>query len=184
MALTFSKMLELGTNMPEFQLTNTIDQSLFSSSQLNKKDGSLIMFICNHCPFVIHYHKKIIELNKRYQKQINFIAISSNDVTAYPQDAPDRMCDLWQELNLNFPYLFDSNQAVAKAFKAACTPEFYLFNNHHLYYRGRMDDSTPTNQKPITGHDLESAINNLINRDDAPNDQHPSQGCNIKWFNN
>jgi len=185
MALTFSNMLELGTKLPEFQLTNTIDQSLFLSSWLNRKPGSLIMFICNHCPFVIHYHKKIIELNKRYQKQISFIAISSNDIITYPEDAPDEMQQLWQRLELNFPYLYDSNQAVAKAFKAACTPEFYLFNKeNHLVYRGRMDDSTPTNQRPITGHDLESAMNNLINRGDTPNEQHPSQGCNIKWLNN
>jgi peroxiredoxin len=182
MALTFSNMLELGTKMPEFQLTNIIDQSLFSSSQLNKKDGSLIMFICNHCPFVIHYHDKIIELSKRYQEQINFIAISSNDITTYPEDAPDEMKKLWQKLNLNFPYLFDSTQALAKAFKAACTPEFYLFNkDNHLVYRGRLDDSTPSNQKPITGADLENAITNLIDGYDIDKKQLPSQGCNIKW---
>ena len=142
------------------------------------------MFICNHCPYVIHVQDEIVKIADEYKdKGIDFVAISSNDVANYPADAPDLMKVRAEELNFSFPYLYDESQEVAKAFQAACTPDFYLFDeNQNCVYRGRMDASTPGNGKPVDGGDLRNAMNKLLAGSQvAEGDQLPSMGCNIKW---
>jgi thioredoxin-related protein len=140
------------------------------------------MFICNHCPYVIHYHDEIIRLERDYAENINMIAISSNDITSHPQDNPHKMKEMWNSLGLSFPYLFDETQEVARKYKAECTPEFYLFDsNQKLVYRGRMDESSPGSDQVPTGNDLRTAIDNLQNNKPLLEEQFPSMGCNIKW---
>ena len=141
------------------------------------------MFICNHCPYVIHYHDEIKRLANDFDNTINMVAISSNDVQEYPQDGPDKMRELWVDLGLSFPYLFDSTQEIAKKYKAECTPEFYLFDNcERLVYRGRLDESSPNSGIEVSGQDLRDAINNLISGKEINSNQLPSMGCNIKWI--
>ena len=182
MALTYSSMLDLKTDLIGFDLLNSLSNKNFSSDSLDVDKSSLIMFICNHCPYVIHYHDEIIRLEKDYSKKINLVAISSNDIINYPQDSPLKMKELWENLGLSFPYLFDETQEVAKKYKAECTPEFYLFDsNKKLVYRGRMDGTSPGSDKKPSGKDLRTAIDNLENNRPISNDQHPSMGCNIKW---
>ena len=182
MALTYSSMLDLQTDLIGFDLLNSLSNKNFSSDSLDVNKSSLIMFICNHCPYVIHYHDEIIRLEKDYSKKINLVAISSNDIINYPQDSPAKMKELWETLGLSFPYLFDETQEVAKKYKAECTPEFYLFDsNKKLIYRGRMDETSPGSDKKPSGKDLRTAIDNLENNSPISNDQHPSMGCNIKW---
>ena len=182
MALTYSSMLELGSNLEKFYLLNTVSGDDFSSSELDGKKPSLIMFICNHCPYVIHYHYEIQRLAKDFDNAINMVAISSNDIEEYPQDGPDKMRELWVQLGLSFPYLFDSTQDVAKQYKAECTPEFYLFDSSQkLIYRGRLDESSPNSGLELTGEDLRNAVENVLNNRDVNADQFPSMGCNIKW---
>ena len=182
MALTYSSMLDLQTDLIGFDLLNSLSNKNFSSDSLDVNKSSLIMFICNHCPYVIHYHEEIIRLEKDYSKKINLVAISSNDIINYPQDSPAKMKELWETLGLSFPYLFDETQEVAKKYKAECTPEFYLFDlNKKLIYRGRMDETSPGSDKKPSGKDLITAIDNLENNRPISNDQHPSMGCNIKW---
>ena len=182
MALTYSSMLDLQTDLIGFDLLNSLSNKNFSSDSLDVNKSSLIMFICNHCPYVIHYHEEIIRLEKDYSKKINLVAISSNDIINYPQDSPAKMKELWETLGLSFPYLFDETQDVAKKYKAECTPEFYLFDsNKKLIYRGRMDETSPGSDKKPSGKDLRTAIDNLENNRPISNDQHPSMGCNIKW---
>ena len=182
MALTYSSMLDLQTDLIGFDLLNSLSNKNFSSDSLDVDKSSLIMFICNHCPYVIHYHDEIIRLEKDYSKKINLVAISSNDIINYPQDSPLKMKELWENLGLSFPYLFDETQEVAKKYKAECTPEFYLFDsNKKLIYRGRMDETSPGSDKKPSGKDLRTAIDNLENNRPISNDQHPSMGCNIKW---
>ena len=175
-------MLPLGTKLISFELTNAVSKKNFSSEELEILKPTLIMFICNHCPYVIHYHSEIQKIYKDYKDQVNIVAISSNDIENYPQDGPEHMRDLWKELGLSFPYLFDETQMVAKAYKAECTPEFYLFdNNRKLVYRGRMDESSPNSATLPSGKDLRDAIENLLNDREISSDQFPSMGCNIKW---
>ena len=175
-------MLPLGTKLISFELINAVSEKNFSSEELEILKPSLIMFICNHCPYVIHYHSEIQKIYKDYKDQVNIVAISSNDIENYPQDGPEHMQDLWKELGLSFPYLFDETQMVAKAYKAECTPEFYLFdNNRKLVYRGRMDESSPNSATLPSGKDLRDAIENLLNDREISSDQFPSMGCNIKW---
>ena len=176
MALTYSSMLDLGTEIVPFKLLNVLTNENFSSNNLDHNKSSLIMFICNHCPYVI----KI--LASEYADAINLVAISSNDVVNYPEDSPEKMNQLWSRLGLKFPYLFDESQEVAKKYKAECTPEFYLFNlDKKLVYRGRMDDSSPGSNVDPSGRDLRLAIDNLINNKKISEEQYPSMGCNIKW---
>ena len=140
------------------------------------------MLICNHCPYVIHYHEEMQRIADDFSHQVDFVAISSNDVERYPQDGPEAMKKLFETLGLDFPYLFDETQEIAKALKAECTPEFYLYDgNNALVYRGRMDDSSPGKDIPITGADLRAAIDALLDGYTVPSDQHPSMGCSIKW---
>ena len=157
-------MLPLGTKLIAFELIDTVSEKNFLSDELEISKPTLIMFICNHCPYVIHYHSEIQRIYKDYKDQINMVAISSNDIDNYPQDAPEHMQDLWKELGLSFPYLFDETQMVAKAYKAECTPEFYLFDsNRKLVYRGRLDESSPNSAILPSGKDLRDAIENLLN---------------------
>ena len=182
MALTYSSMLNLGTEIVPFKLLNVLTNENFSSNNLDHNKSSLIMFICNHCPYVIHYHEQIKILASEYTDAINLVAISSNDVVNYPEDSPEKMNQLWSRLGLKFPYLFDESQEVAKKYKAECTPEFYLFNlDKKLVYRGRMDDSSPGSNINPSGRDLILAIDNLINNKKISEEQYPSMGCNIKW---
>ena len=182
MSLTYSSMLLLGTKLIAFELIDTVSEKNFSSDELEISKPTLIMFICNHCPYVIHYHSEIQKIYKDYKDQINMVAISSNDIDNYPQDAPEHMQDLWKELGLSFPYLFDETQMVAKAYKAECTPEFYLFDsNRKLVYRGRLDESSPNSAILPSGKDLRDAIENLLNEREISLEQFPSMGCNIKW---
>ena len=182
MALTYSSMLDLNSDLIAFNLLNSVTNDNFSSDALDNYKPSLIMFICNHCPYVIHYHSEIQKIYKDYKDQANIVAISSNDIENYPQDGPEHMQDLWKELGLSFPYLYDETQMVAKAYKAECTPEFYLFdNNRKLVYRGRMDESSPNSSTLPSGKDLRDAIENLLNDKEISSDQFPSMGCNIKW---
>ena len=182
MALTYSSMLDLQTNLINFKLHNVVDNNNFSSSELNTSKPTIIMFICNHCPYVIHYHDEIKRLALEYLDRFNFVAISSNDIENYPQDSPEKMKELWHELGLDFPYLYDESQEIAKLYKAECTPEFYLFNlSNKLVYRGRLDESSPGSESKPTGEDLRSAMEDLLNNNKISKEQYPSMGCNIKW---
>lgn len=181
MPLTYSSMLKLGTMVPSFELTNTIDAKKFNSDSLSAEKGKLVMFICNHCPYVVHYHEQIVDIYKKYGSKIEFVAISSNDATTYPEDGPEEMRELFSELGLDFPYLYDETQEIAKKYKAECTPEFYLFNKENeLVYRGRMDGTSPGSGNP-TGEDLRAAIDASLAKKEVTPDQKPSMGCNIKW---
>ena len=185
MSLTYSSMLDLQTDLISYNLPNVVTDQNFSNSDLDVSKPSIIMFICNHCPYVIHYHEEIIKLVNDFKNDINLVAISSNDIVNYPQDGPELMKDLWIDLELSFPYLFDETQEIAKKYKAECTPEFYLFNSDSkLVYRGRMDESSPRSNIDPSGEDLRNALNNLLNNKPISNDQLPSMGCNIKWKQN
>lgn len=183
MARTPSNMIPLGTKAPYFSLTDTVSGNTLELDSLKGTKGTVIMFICNHCPFVKHVNEGIVTLAKDYQSRgIGFVAISSNDVENYPDDAPDLMTVNAKEEGFIFPYLYDETQDVAKAYDAACTPDFYLFDhNLRLMYRGQLDDSRPGNGIPVTGADLRAALDSLL--EDRPIDpiQKPSIGCNIKW---
>ena len=175
-------MLELGSTIPNFKLLNAINGTLYGSNQLNNGKPSLLMVICNHCPYVIHYHEMLQLFGNDYGTQINMVAISSNDVEKYPQDGPEAMKELFKSLGLDFPYLFDEIQEIAKILKAECTPDFYLYDSHNtLVYRGRMDASSPGKDIPITGADLRAAIDALLKGVPISSDQQPSMGCSIKW---
>lgn len=183
MSRTESSMLALGTVAPEFSLMDTITKKTLNLHALKGDKGTVIMFICNHCPFVIHVNPEIVRLGKAYKdKGIGFIAISSNDIENYPQDAPHLMNLKAKQEGYPFPYLFDETQAVARNYNAACTPDFYLFDERlHLVYRGQLDDSRPGNGNPLDGKDLRNAMNSLLNGTAVPQVQKPSIGCNIKW---
>ena len=182
MARTPSSMVTLGTKAPRFELLNTVDDILYSSEELFSENGTVVMFICNHCPFVIHVINEIVSISENYKENISFIAISSNDVVNYPDDSPEHMKKLAINKNFSFPYLYDETQEVAKSFDAACTPDFFLYNDEKkLVYRGQLDDSRPGNGTPVTGKDLKAALNNLIKNKEISNEQKPSIGCNIKW---
>lgn len=177
-------MLALGTIAPEFYLkdTNSAD-SYFSFLDIKGEKGTLVMFICNHCPFVHHIMEEIVMIANDYRVQgIGVVAISSNYTINFPQDAPEFMTEFAIENKFEFPYLYDETQEVAKAYDAACTPDFFLFDNQNkLVYRGQLDDSRPGNGIPLSGSDLRGAIDGVIyNRVINPN-QKPSMGCNIKW---
>jgi peroxiredoxin len=181
MARTESQMLALGTRCPDFALPdtegNTVKQTDFRGKPL------LVMFLCNHCPFVKHVADELTRLGKEYQaKGLGIIAINSNDVNNYPDDSPQKMKEEKQQRGYSFPYCFDEDQSVAKAFTAACTPDFFLFDKDHtLVYRGQLDDSRPDSGIPVTGQDLRGAIDAVLAGEQPPSDQKPSMGCNIKW---
>ncbi|MDP0501005.1 MAG: thioredoxin family protein [Verrucomicrobiota bacterium JB022] len=184
MALTPSTMLALGTPCPRFSLRNVVDQQMVSLSDYEGAKGLLVLFICNHCPYVKLLKKHLAELARAYQEQgIATVAINSNDTISYPDDAPPRMKADAEEFGYPFPYLFDEKQEVAKDFRAACTPDIYLFDqDQKLVYRGQYDDSRPGNNKPVTGADLRRALDALLAGQTIPEDeQKPATGCNIKW---
>lgn len=183
MSRTPSNMLPLGTSAADFRLLDTVTQKMRSLDELKGAKGTVIFFICNHCPFVMHVNKELVRIANEYaSKGISFIAISSNDVAHYPQDGPELMKKTALDLGYPFPYLYDETQEVAKAYDAACTPDTYLFDeNLDLVYRGQLDDSRPGNGLPVTGSDLRNALNHLINKKGILDHQKPSIGCNIKW---
>jgi len=182
MALTESNMLALGTEAPNFHLQDTVSGNYYSLDDLRSEKATVIMFICNHCPFVIHVNSELVRLANKYKSEgVSFIAISSNDVENYPQDAPDKMNIVAKVLKYPFPYLYDKRQEVAKAYDAACTPDFYVFDEEmKLTYRGRLDDSRPGNGIPLSGKDLQDAIDKTL-AGQSIELQYPSAGCNIKW---
>ena len=185
MPLLESNMLPLGTKAPAFELLDTVSGQMLSLAQISQgAKASLVMFICNHCPYVIYLNEALVALAKDYQnKGLAVVAISSNDVSRYPQDGPEAMREQAQRLNYPFPYLYDASQQVARAYDAACTPDFYLFDQAlHLVYRGRFDASRPGNDLPITGADLRGAIEAVLEGRAVSTQQYPSAGCSIKWF--
>lgn len=182
MARTPSTMLELGTRAPDFSLPDT-DGKEVSVESLAGAPGLLVAFICNHCPYVIHLREALAVLGKDAQARgLAVVAISSNDVENYPQDSPELMVEEKASAGYTFPYLYDATQEVAKAYEAACTPDFYLFDgDQRLVYRGQFDSSRPGNDDPITGADIRAAIDGLLAGQGPAQAQLPSLGCNIKW---
>jgi peroxiredoxin len=185
MAVTPSTMLPLGTKAPDFSLPDTKGK-IISLSDFKDTPAVLVIFMCNHCPFVKHIINELVKLIKEYQqKGVAAAAINSNDVENYPEDHPDMMAKEAKEKGFTFAYLYDETQEVAKAYKAACTPDFFLFDkDKKLVYRGQMDDSRPGNDVPITGKDLRSAMDAVLEGKEVPAEQKPSMGCNIKWKRN
>lgn len=183
MANTPSNMLPLGSKAANFELFDSITEKKMSLQQLKGSEGTVLFFICNHCPFVIHVNKELVRIANDYEsKGISFIAISSNDIVNYPQDGPELMKKHAKFYGFPFPYLYDETQEVAKAYDAACTPDTYVFDkNLDLVYRGQIDDSRPGNDLPVTGSDLRKALEHLIHQKGIVINQKPSIGCNIKW---
>jgi peroxiredoxin len=183
MSLTPSNMMPLGTKAPDFNLVNPLTSKKVSLENSRGKKGTLVMFICNHCPFVIHVNKEIVNVANDYRmKDFGFVAISSNDIKNYPEDSPEKMVISAKNNEYPFPYLYDESQEVAKAYDAACTPDFYLFDNElTLVYRGQLDNSRPGNNIQSTGRDLREALDNILNNSPQAKNQKPSVGCNIKW---
>ena len=183
MAETSSNMLPIGTEAPNFKLWDTVSDSTKSLNKLKGTKGTLIMFICNHCPYVIHINEALVVLAKELKSmEIAAVAISSNDAEKYPQDGPRLMEVHARKMKYNFPYLYDRTQDIAKAYKAACTPDFYLFDsNLKLTYRGQLDESRPSNGLPVNGSDLKHAVSCLVEAKENTRIQKPSIGCSIKW---
>ncbi|MEX2283830.1 MAG: thioredoxin family protein [Gemmatimonadota bacterium] len=177
-----STMLELGTTAPMFALPDT-EGAAYSTDDFADAPALLVMFICNHCPFVKHVRPELARLGHDYQPRgVAILAVSSNDPVAYPDDSPERMREEKREAGYTFPYLFDATQEIANAYKAACTPDFFLFDRHRkLVYRGQLDDSRPSNGVPLTGRDLRAALEAVLGNQPISRDQHPSIGCSIKW---
>lgn len=184
MVLTPSTMLPLGTQAPDFSLPNAADGSTVSLSDFKDAKALLVIFMCNHCPFVKHVAEGLKALTDEYMaKGVAVVAISSNDVGTHPDDSPEKMKEEIAARGYKFPYLYDESQEVAKAYKAACTPDFFVFDqDHKLAYRGQMDSSRPDNGVPVTGEDLRKALDLVLAGQSVPEeDQKPSVGCNIKW---
>jgi thiol-disulfide isomerase/thioredoxin len=180
-AATPSTMLPLSTVLPPFRLPDAVSGTELDSGSLSGRPV-LVMFICNHCPFVKHIRDQLASLGRDYVGRADVIAISSNDVENYPDDSPEMMKKEAAEAGYSFPYLFDESQDVAKAFSAACTPDFFLFDtDHRLVYRGQLDSSRPNNGMPVTGDDLRAALDAAIAGESVSPAQVPSIGCNIKW---
>jgi peroxiredoxin len=183
MAKTLSTMLELGTKAPDFSLPDVVSGQTISLKTFETKKGLLVMFICRHCPYVKHVQEELARIGKDYaEKNIGIVAISSNDAALYPDDSPQNLKLMATELGFNFPYCYDEDQSVAKAYSAACTPDFFLFDEERkLVYRGQLDDSRPESGKPVTGRDLRKAIDAVLLDQIVDRNQIPSLGCNIKW---
>ncbi len=178
-----STIIPLGVKAPDFTLPDTITGKQINLYENKGKVASVIMMLCNHCPYVQHIFQKVIEVAKEYQlKEISFFGISSNDIINYPEDSPEKMKELGIKLEFPFPYLFDESQETAKQYDAACTPDFYVFDaNHKLVYHGQFDDSRPKNNIPVTGNDLKNALDNLLTGKEIETNQKQSIGCSIKW---
>ena len=183
MALTHSNMLALGTEAPDFSLPDVVSGENISLSDLHSENATVMMFICNHCPYVIHVIDEVVKVAGDYQPRgVKLVAISSNDIEKYPDDSPDKMKLFAEKSGFTFPYLYDESQLVARAYDAACTPDFYVFGkNNALVYRGRLDDSRPGNDLPLTGKDLRAALDSILQGKLPEGGQFPSMGCNIKW---
>ena len=183
MVLTPSTMVSLGSNAPDFELPDTVSGQNMSLGELKSDVATVIMFICNHCPYVKHVQSGLVELANDYlPKDVKFIAINSNDVANYPEDSPENMKAVAERLGYPFPYLFDETQEIAKAYDAACTPDFFIYDKDlKLIYRGQMDDSRPGNGKPVTGDDIRNALDKILSGNNVIENQVPSIGCNIKW---
>lgn len=183
MAETPSVMIPLGTKAPFFELLDTRSKKTVSLNDMKSDIATVVMFICNHCPYVKLIQPKLLEITKQYQQQnISFIAINSNDAAHYPADSPDKMHDEAIQKEFTFPYLFDESQQVAHAYQAACTPDFYVFDRDlKCVYRGRFDNATPGNGKMVTGKDLCGALDSVLRGEAVSEDQRASLGCNIKW---
>ncbi len=183
MSLKESNMLPLGTLAPDFTLLDTVSGQPMSLKSIQSEVATLIMFTCNHCPYVLHINAQLVDLAKEYQaKGVAVVAISSNDVENYPQDSPLKMTELAKEVGYTFPYLYDESQEVAKAYDAACTPDFYVFDGAmKLQYRGRLCASRPNSDIAVTGKDLRAALDAVLHKTPVDTKQYPSAGCNIKW---
>ena len=183
MAETPSAMVELGTKAPAFTLPDTVSGRQVSLDEIKSDKATVLMFICNHCPFVKHIAEELTNLANDYKaKGISFAAISSNDVVNYPQDSPEKMKEWAEEKGFPFPYLYDETQEVAKAYSAECTPDFFIYDgNLELVYRGQLDGSRPGNNIPVTGEDIRKALDSILEGKPVDKNQKPSIGCNIKW---
>jgi peroxiredoxin len=182
MAAVNSTMLPLGTQCPDFQLPDTTEK-LVSRDDFHESPVLVVAFISNHCPFVKHIRHELAALGREYQERgVAMVAISANDVANYPDDSPGKMAEEVRNIGYTFPYLYDESQAVAQTFRAACTPDFYVFDRERkLAYRGQFDSSRPGNDQPINGSDLRAAVDALLAGNNPPEQQLPSIGCNIKW---
>ena len=178
-----SKMMSLGTKAPEFKLTDTVSGQPVSIGDFDDKSALLVMFICNHCPYVQHVRDELARLGRDYQdSDLAIVAISSNDVEAYPTDSPEAMKTEAETYDYRFPYLYDEDQSVAASYAAMCTPDFFLFDrDRSLVYRGRLDGSRPGTDVPVAGEDLRAAIEATLAEEPVSDEQHPSMGCSIKW---
>jgi len=183
MARTPSTMVTLHTKAPDFTLPDTVSVKDISLGEIKGNSATVIMFICNHCPFVKHVNEQLVKLANDYKnKGIGFVAINSNDVINHPNDSPELMTQVAKQLQYPFPYLYDESQDVAKAYDAACTPDFFIYDKHlKLVYRGQLDDSRPGNEISVTGKDIRHALDCLLNDQPLSELQRPSIGCNIKW---
>lgn len=183
MASTPSTMIPLGFKAPEFLLPDVVNGNTLSLKEIQSKHGTLVMFICNHCPYVKHVNGQLVKLANDYiPKGISFVAISSNDVENYPQDGPEKMKELALQLEYPFPYLYDETQNVAKSYDAACTPDYFLFDGDlKCVYRGQLDSSRPGNGLAVDGADMRNALDALLAGEKISGNQIPSIGCNIKW---
>jgi peroxiredoxin len=183
MALTESTMVDIGTPAPDFKLEDTMSGAKLTYADVKGEKGTLVYFICNHCPYVIHTIGELVDVVNDYEERgIGAVAISSNDVEKYPVDSPDNMEAFALNNFFTFPYLYDETQEVARAYDAACTPDIYLFDGAgKLYYRGRLDESRPNSGKPLDGADLRNALDHLLAGKPSPEKQYPSAGCGIKW---
>ena len=183
MAVTPSTMLELGTPAPDFKLPEPATGRQVSLSDFKDASALLVVFMCNHCPYVKHVQRQMSDMIKTYQREgLAAVGISSNDVSTHPDDGPEQMAAEAKRLGYTFPYLYDESQAVAKAYRAACTPDIYLFDRERkLVYRGQFDDSRPGSNRPVTGSDLRAAITAVLAGKQPSAEQKPSMGCNIKW---
>ena len=183
MVKTESTMLPLGSTAPPFSLMN-VDGQIVTLDNFADSRALLVMFICNHCPYVIHVADQLAVLGHEYmQKGVGVVAISANDISTHPADSPEQMVREAEDRGYPFPYLYDQDQSVAKAYRAACTPDFFVFDkNHQLTYRGQLDDSRPESGIPVTGTDLRAALDATLAGEPVPDPQKPSLGCNIKWI--
>ena len=183
MSLTPSTMIPLGTQAPYFKLKDVCSDKFLSLDEIKSNNATVIMFICNHCPYVKHIQAKLIDVVKNYQqKGVSFVAINSNDAINYPADNPEQMREIAHVKGYTFPYLYDETQDIAKAYHAACTPDFFVFDkNLACAYRGRFDDATPGNANPVTGKELTNALDAILANKSVDENQKPSVGCNIKW---
>ena len=183
MAMTASTMLELGTLAPDFQLPDVVSGQTISLQTFTDKKALLVMFICQHCPFVKHVKQELAQLGQDYVPQdVGIVAISANSIETHPMDSPAHLKAMAEESGFNFPFCYDESQETAKRYTAACTPDFFLFDQtKQLVYRGQLDKSRPGNGIPVTGKDLRSALDALLANQSVDPDQKPSIGCNIKW---